>query len=50
MGKSLLTDIRDNTAASTLRVVNVEDGAIRSFLTHLDFVPFAEQYEMELRI
>lgn len=49
MGKSLLTDIRDNTAVSTLRVVNVEDGAIRSFLTHLDFVPFAEQYEMELR-
>lgn len=50
MGKSLLTDIRDNTAASTLRVVNVGDEATRSFLTHLDFVPFAEQYEMELRI
>ena len=49
MGKSLLTDIRDNTAASTLRVVNVGDEATRSFLTHLDFVPFAEQYEMELR-
>ena len=50
MGKSLLTDIRDNTAASTLRVVNVGDEATRSLLTHLDFVPFAEQYEMELRI
>ena len=50
MGKSLLADIRDNTAASTLRVINVNDGATRSFLTHLDFVPFAEQYEMELRI
>ena len=50
MGKSLLTDIRDNTAASTLRVVNVGDEATRSLLTHLDFVPSAEQYEMELRI
>lgn len=50
MGKSLLTDIRDNTAASTLRVVNIGDEAIRSFLSHLGFVPFAEQYEMELRI
>ena len=50
MGKSLLTDIRDNTAASTLRVINVGDEATRSFFTHLDFVPFAEQYEMELKI
>lgn len=50
IGRSLISDLASMSSSKQLRLINVADEAIQSFLLHLDFEVYVRQYEMELVI
>lgn len=50
IGSSLIADLASMSSSKQLRLINVADEAIQSFLLHLDFEVYVRQYEMELVI
>lgn len=50
IGSSLIADLASMSSSKQLRLINVADEAIQSFLLHLGFEVYVRQYEMELVI
>ena len=50
IGRSLISDLASMSSSKQLRLINVADEAIQSFLLHLDFEVYVKQFEMELVI
>lgn len=50
IGRSLISDLASMSSSKQLRLINVADEAIQSFLLHLGFEIYVRQYEMELVI
>lgn len=50
IGRSLISDLASMSSSKQLRLINVADEAIQSFLLHLGFEVYVRQFEMELVI